>query len=162
MIVRLQHKGGAWEFTGELQHGGGGSGAALTGSGSLEPGLASSPGFGWGRAAGTAAVGGGDSVMAGDARRRRSGCAPRLMSGGRHAAGDTVGIRRPMPAAGGVDVSMLRDGQREADRCGRRWKEVVVGRGQCDAELGKPGSDRRTAGRAARRRYGGCELKECG
>uniref|UniRef100_A0A0E0P7T5 Uncharacterized protein n=1 Tax=Oryza rufipogon TaxID=4529 RepID=A0A0E0P7T5_ORYRU len=61
----------------------------------------------------------------------------------------------------GVDVSMLRDGQREADRCGRRWKEVVVGRGQCDAELGKPGGDRRTAGRAVRRRYGGCESKEC-
>uniref|UniRef100_A0A0D3FUM0 Uncharacterized protein n=1 Tax=Oryza barthii TaxID=65489 RepID=A0A0D3FUM0_9ORYZ len=61
----------------------------------------------------------------------------------------------------GVDVSMLRDGQREANRCGRRWKEVVVGKGQCDAELGKPGGDRRTAGRAVRRRYGGCESKEC-
>lgn len=91
---------GAWEFTGELQHGGGGSGATLTGSSSLEPELASSPGFGWGRVLGAAAAGGGDSVVAGDARRRRSGCALRMTSDGWHTAGDVVGIRRSIPAAG--------------------------------------------------------------
>lgn len=66
----------------------------------LRPDLASSPGFGWGRVAGTAAAGGGDSVVASDARRRRSGCAPRMTSDGWHAAGDAVGIRRSIPAVG--------------------------------------------------------------